>query len=249
MLNPLKLSYVIGALAGFGLVACGDDSSSAGSEEIAGSSGSAGRSGSGGRTFPGLGSGGLGGGAGRGININRQMCPMTEPSAGETCMAAGGNCMFGTRICDCITPGDTWACWDPSECPTSVPAEQSSCPVVGMTCRVAGSTMGPGGNNCSCTATGWDCGNQYCPPAEPAAGGQCEGARGSCMYGARICDCTSMAWSCWDPADCPMTPPADDSMCTAVGMSCMYQGGSCTCGMTGWRCGRGVMNDTGDAGI
>ncbi|HKU39485.1 MAG TPA: hypothetical protein VJR89_15105 [Polyangiales bacterium] len=169
---------------------------------------------------------------------------MAEPAMGETCMPAQGTCMVGTRICDCITPGNTWACWSPTDCPTAVPPEQSSCPVVGMTCSPTR------GASCRCTANGWDCGNQYCPPAEPALGTMCEGGDGACTYGARTCDCTNNAWVCWGAADCPNPPPADNSMCPLSGVNCMYEGGSCQCsGSRGWRCGRGVMNDPMDAGL
>jgi hypothetical protein len=240
MFSRLKWGYVTVALAGFGLVACGDDSGS--SDDPVGAAGTvAGAGGAAGRGVSGSGASGRGS-AGRGMT--GQMCPMTEPGLGETCVAARGNCMFGTRVCDCITPGNTWACWDPGQCPTAVPAEQSSCPVVGMSCDPMR------GESCTCRDNGWDCGNQFCPAAEPTAGGQCEGGPGSCTYGARICDCANDAWSCWNPADCPMpAPPADNAMCTSPGMACMYPGGTCTCGsMSTWRCGRGVMNDT-DAGI
>jgi hypothetical protein len=247
MPSRLKLGYVIVALAGISVLGCGDDSGSSGDSAVGAGAGGANppRTGSSGSAAAGRGASGRGGAGGRGgttRGMMGQMCPMTEPSASESCMPAAGNCMFGTRICDCIAPGNTWACWDPSQCPTAVPAEQSSCPVVGMTCR-------PMRGNCTCRDTGWDCGNQFCPAAEPALGGQCEAGTGTCMYGARICDCISSTWSCWNPADCPMSPPADNAMCSARGMACMYPGGSCTCGnMSTWRCGRGVMNDN-DAGI
>lgn len=249
--HKTKLSFVsvtIAAIACMGLSACGDDED--GGDQVAGSGGS---STAGGSAVQGAGRGGRGSVFGRGGSGGRaaspfpagQMCPMEEPSGGSSCTAARGTCMFGSRVCDCITPGNTWACWAPSDCPTTIPAERSSCSTVGMTCSPTR------GSNCTCTSMGWDCNRQYCPPAEPANGEMCEGATGDCTYGTRKCECTSSKWACWDPAkDCPApAPPADNAMCTLAGVACMYEGGSCTCSaMNTWRCGRGVMNDT-DAGM
>lgn len=241
MFSPLRL-YLITLL--FGILACGGDDSASSANNVATGGTNAGRSGASGASNAGRGTGRFPGiTAGRGAP-GGQMCPMTEAEATGTCTPARGSCTFGTRTCDCIAGSNSWACWSPSDCPATVPAERSSCPVVGMTCM-------PGGRgNCSCTDQGWSCGNQYCPPAEPALGGMCEGGTGTCMYGSRICDCTGSKWVCWDPAkDCPNPAPADRAICSLTGISCQYPGGSCQCNaMSGWRCGRGVMNDE-DAGV
>jgi hypothetical protein len=222
------------------LAACGGDDSESGTNPV-GASGSGGQSGSAGRAGA---SGRSRGSGGRTALPGGQTCPVTEAEAVGACTTARGTCTFGMRTCDCVAGSNTWACWSASDCPASVPAERSSCPVVGMTCS-------PGGRgNCSCTAMGWSCGNQYCPPTEPAAGGMCENGAGRCSYGAGVCECASSAWTCWDPATaCPATPPPDRASCSANGAICDYPGGNCTCNaMTGWRCGRGVMNDQ-DAGV
>jgi len=242
-ITRLELSYVMCAIVvGVGLLACGGDDKGSSQESAYGAS--AGRSGTSAGTSGASGRGRGTAGAGLGIFAG-QMCPMTEAEATGSCTPARGTCMFGDRICDCITEAMAWACWSPSDCPTSVPAEQSSCGVVGMTCSPTR------GTNCSCTATGWDCGNQYCPPAEPALGSACEGGTGLCTYGARTCDCDNSVWVCWNPTtDCPTLPPADRAACGLDGTVCEYEGGTCECNaMSGWRCGRGVMNDVEDAGV
>jgi hypothetical protein len=185
-------------------------------------------------------------GSGTGVLGNQQMCPMTEAEATGTCTPSRGNCPFGERVCDCSNETMSWACWAPSDCPTTVPAEQSECSVVGMSCSPAR------GDNCSCTAQGWNCGNQVCPAAEPSAGSACEEGDGQCTFGARTCECEDDVWACWNPAtDCPAAPPLDDASCTIIGISCEYEGGSCDCEDSGWQCGRRVMNDPPeeDAGV
>lgn len=241
MSNRLILRYVLFATCGWLLLACGDDKgSNTGSVGQAGTAGKLTTGGSGGAS----GRSSARGTAGRG-NPGGQTCPMTEADAAGSCTPARGTCMYdGGRVCDCISETMAWACWSPSDCPTTTPAERSSCSVVGMTC----SPMR--GVNCSCTAQGWNCGNQYCPPAEPVLASACEEGAGVCSYGARTCDCDSAIWACWAPAsDCPNPPPKDRAACPLKGVVCDYAGGSCECnGMSGWRCGRGVMNDD-DAGV
>lgn len=242
MHSRLAVSCVITAFVGFVSVACGDDEGS-GDDPIGASGTSAGTAGASGRSGSGAAAGASGRGSGRGGQM--QMCPMTEPANGETCMPARGTCMFDTRICDCISGTNTWACWAPTDCPTTAPPEQSMCPVVGMSCGLGM------GRECECEANGWNCGNQFCPAAEPAPGGACEEGRGQCTFGTRTCDCTDDVWACWNPADCPATPPVERSMCTTVGMVCPFEGGSCECEMRGWNCSRGVMQPmpADDAGI
>lgn len=188
------------------------------------------------------------GSAGGGTSVwgNSQMCPMTEAEATGSCVSSRGNCPYGDRVCDCYDETMSWVCWAASDCPTTVPAERSACSVVGMACSPSR------GENCECTAEGWNCGNIVCPAAEPALGSACEEADGECTFGSRTCVCEDDVWACWDPAtDCPATPPPDQSACSIVNASCAYEGGRCSCGESGWRCGRRVMNDPleEDAGV
>jgi hypothetical protein len=235
------LRCLVAVIAG-SIWACGDDAGD-------GSVGASGRGGTsaalGGRQASAGSSGrsadGFFGGGGR-MGATRMTCPMEEPANASACEPGRGNCMFGTRVCDCPSDTSTWVCWDPADCGTTVPAEQAACPVVGMTCSYGRDA------NCECSANGWDCGNQFCPAAEPAAASSCEGGDGECTYGTRMCDCDSMLWACWNVSDCPTAPPADASACQVDGMICPYAGGSCECeGADGWDCGRGVDNDP-DAG-
>jgi hypothetical protein len=185
-------------------------------------------------------------GSSSGIFGSSQMCPMTEAEATGSCTPSRGNCPFGDRVCDCVSDSMSWACWATSDCPTAVPAEQSACSVVGMSCSLSRN------DTCRCTAEGWDCGNVVCPASEPASGSACEEGDGECTFGSRTCVCEDDAWACWDPAtDCPATPPLDNSTCSILNASCAYEGGSCSCGESGWRCGRRVMNDPPeeDAGV
>jgi hypothetical protein len=90
-----------------------------------------------------------------------QMCPATEPANGGMCVTGRGDCEFGTRICDCINDTDTWACWDPADCPANPPAEDSACPLVGMECPYGSGGGQGGGDECDCETTGWDCGGAF----------------------------------------------------------------------------------------
>jgi hypothetical protein len=88
-----------------------------------------------------------------------QMCPATEPANGDECTPGRGDCMFGTRICDCIRDSNMWACWDPADCPATPPENESPCDVVGMECEYGGGGgPGGGGDDCDCEESGWDCG-------------------------------------------------------------------------------------------
>jgi hypothetical protein len=226
------------AIFGSVLIACGGDDSGSDTNTVA-------TAGTAGRGLPPVPSRTGSAGSGSGIRGNAQMCPMTEAEATGSCTPTRGNCPFGDRVCDCSSETMAWACWAPSDCPTTVPAEQSECSVVGMSCSPAR------GDNCTCTAQGWNCGNQICPAAEPALGGACQEGDGQCSYGTRTCECEDDVWVCWDPAtDCPAAPPRDQATCSLVGVSCEYEGGSCSCRESGWRCGRRVMNDPEeDAGV
>jgi hypothetical protein len=190
-------------------------------------------------TAGGAGSAAAGRGGMAGSGSGAQVCPPGAPATGEACVAGRGDCMYGTRICDCSNDTDVWLCWDPTtDCPATQPAEQAACPMLGIECEYdppQGSGQ-RGGNDCECSDTGWDCGGQFCPPAEPAAASACEGGDGVCMYGARVCDCDQSAWACWNPSDCPATAPAEASACPLQGMACEYPGGECECDDAAWEC-------------
>ncbi len=243
MVSRLTVSCVLIASAGLMAVACGDDEGSGG-DPVSGTAGStAGRgtvvSGNGGRGSAGM-TGATPGRGGRG----QMTCPAGEPATGGACMPGSGDCRYGSRMCDCLSESSTWVCWAMSDCPTVTPAEQSACPAVGISCDLAA------GGECECEDTGWNCGNQFCPPAEPAVATECDEGRGMCPYGERTCECADDVWACWSPADCPTTPPVNRSMCPMVGVSCTYEGGDCACRGSGWRCDRGVPQPmpTDDAG-
>jgi hypothetical protein len=88
---------------------------------------------------------------------NMQMCPASEPTSGSACTEGRGDCMFGARVCDCTD--DMWSCWDPADCPTMPPDEDSPCDTLGMECPY---DLG-GGNDgeCDCEDTGWDCNGDF----------------------------------------------------------------------------------------
>jgi hypothetical protein len=222
-----------GATAGSGgatNAAAGGGSGGGGALATSGTNGGAGV---GGRT----GGAGSAGGAGRAGNA-AQVCPSAEPATGEVCVNGRGECTFGTRNCDCNNDSLTWVCWDPTtDCPATKPAEQAACSVVGVDCEFASDTGQGGNDGCECTDTGWDCGGQFCPPAEPAAASACQGGDGVCTYGGRTCDCDSSIWVCWDPTtDCSATPPIDASACTLEGVICEYPTGDCECDTLAWEC-------------
>jgi hypothetical protein len=178
-------------------------------------------------------------------NPMQTSCPAAEPMSGSACTDMRGSCRFGARICDCVEDTNTWACWNPGDCPPMVPAEQAACTVVGMSCEYRGAGGG-GGDECECEATGWDCGRQFCPPALPTVGSMCEGGDGTCPFGDTVCDCSERAWACWKPSECPASAPVESSACMTEGMVCPYGRGSCECDDKAWDC-RGVPR--GDAGV
>jgi hypothetical protein len=230
-----------GGRAGSAGGSAGSAGGGAGSSAV-GNTGGAGV-GVGGASAPGAGRGGT-----AGSGSTAQVCPSAEPANGEACQSGRGDCMFGTKICDCPNDTSVWICWDPAtDCPATQPAEQSACSVVGIDCEYAqpqGGGQG-GGNDCECTDTGWDCGGQFCPPAEPAAATTCEGGDGVCTYDARVCDCDQSIWACWNKSDCPATTPVEASACTLQGMICEYAGGECECDDAAWECD---INDA-DGGV
>lgn len=195
-----------------------------------------------GRSFrePDLGGrGNLGGDGGRGFpggGRGQQECPATRPSNGSTCVAGRGDCTIAGATCECLEQTNTWVCWEPSDCPSTPPAERSACSLVGIECEIAMS--GPARNelDCECTAQGWDCGRQVCPASEPAANGQCEGGDGVCTFGGRVCDCRGPSWVCWNASDCPAAVPAAREACPVMRMTCDYAGDECECRGNGWSC-------------
>jgi hypothetical protein len=268
MMNGCSRIGSIMTVFAWGLLAAacgGDDDSSSNGAGTGGRSGSAGGSaGAGGRTGVagaragagvggvGVGVAGVGGvsapGAGRGGASTAQVCPSAEPASGEACVSGRGDCMFGTKICDCPNDTSAWICWDPTtDCPATQPAERAACSIVGSQCEYAqpqGSGQG-GSDDCECTDVGWDCGGQFCPPAEPAAATACEGGDGVCPYAARVCDCDQSIWACWSTSDCPATAPAEASACPLQGMICEYAAGECECDDAAWECD---INDA-DGGV
>lgn len=175
-------------------------------------------------------------GAGRDAARPAQECPATVPQNGASCVSGRGDCMIGDTFCDCVSDTNQWLCWKPSDCPTSAPAEQSACGVVGMECEIASPDGGRGGLDCECTASGWDCGRQVCPASEPTAGA-CEGGDGTCGYAnGRVCDCRSRSWVCWNQSDCPAAAPSVGGVCPVQRMLCEYASGECECTAQGWEC-------------
>jgi hypothetical protein len=81
-------------------------------------------------------------------------CPVTQPQAGSPCASLLGasGCGYGRRVaCSCSSEMQTWACWDPDECPKDKPAEDSECgEPIGKSCFYSAAA-------CECASTGWRC--------------------------------------------------------------------------------------------
>lgn len=246
MFSRLTICCVICAFGSFAVACGGDDSSDKDANTAAGTGGAAARSGSGSTAGTTGEAGVAAAGRGTGRGSTRQTCPAGKPEATDMCTPASGDCRYDSSMCDCPQGMTNWVCWAIADCPTTLPGERTACPTVGMNCAV-------GSDDCRCTAEGWDCGQQFCPPEEPALGSECEGGDGECTYGARICDCDSSKWACWAMSDCPTEVPARRAACMIDGMICPFEGGTCECGSNGWSCSRGVMQppppSTDDAGI
>ena len=87
------------------------------------------------------------------VDFRAQMCPATAPAPGGMCRTVFGECPYGAdKICDCADDTDTWACWNPADCPAMPPESQSACDPVGMECEYDDLMM-----DCDCTSQGWDC--------------------------------------------------------------------------------------------
>ena len=178
-----------------------------------------------------------------------QMCPAAVPANGSSCTPGRGDCTIGATTCACPEETQTWACWDPADCPATLPDERAPCDLVAMECEYQNAQGN--GDDCECTASGWDCGRQVCPATLPAAGGECEGGDGTCAFGSQVCDCRQRMWLCWDPADCPAAP-AHQAACSLERMICEYTGGECECEDGAWSCDDELITGTGtdaDAGV
>jgi len=94
------------------------------------------------------------------------------------------NCVCGTAI-------DTRRC----SCPTTRPADGSSCVALpGQDGAVGGCMYGD--IKCTCVGgTTWSCPVPACPTAQPAPGSSCA-TRLSCSYGQAICACDGASWAC-----------------------------------------------------
>jgi hypothetical protein len=167
-----------------------------------------------------------------------QVCPAAQPANATACTPGRGDCDYGTTVtCDCPDQSKVWQCLDTKDCPAAAPAERAACTSVGLECeyRMAGAPR-QDATECECAANGWNCGRQFCPPAEPAAGAACEGGDGTCNFGGRVCDCTRRQWTCWNASDCPAAPPVAAGMCPTVNMVCDYPSDECSCTSRGWEC-------------
>jgi hypothetical protein len=180
------------------------------------------------------------------LGRGRQECPTTRPANGSACVPGRGECEIGPATCDCLDDSDKWVCWEPSDCPSAAPAEMSACTLVGIDCSYREADAGRNELPCSCTATGWDCGRQVCPAAEPVAGAACTSGDGTCSFGGRVCDCRGRAWVCWNASDCPTTQPVETSACAVERMLCEYPQGDCECARGGFDCeGQRAPRDAG----
>jgi hypothetical protein len=205
-----------------------DDASSPSTGSVSDGSTSAGGA-DGSRGFP---RGDGGGAVGRG----RQECPTSRPTNGSACVPGRGECTIGPATCDCLDETSKWICWEPSDCPSALPAEAAACTLVGIECAYRQADAGRNELDCSCTSAGWDCGRQLCPPAEPSPGGTCESGDGVCTFGARVCDCRGRAWVCWNASDCPASQPLTGTACPVERMLCAYPPGDCECTRGGFSC-------------
>jgi hypothetical protein len=57
-----------------------------------------------------------------------------------------------------------WACWSMADCPTTPPARNAACSIVGMSCPFDG-------GNCTCGSRGWTCGRGVMVPPPPEDAG------------------------------------------------------------------------------
>jgi hypothetical protein len=82
-----------------------------------------------------------------------ESCPPTEPQPETACTSLLGapDCSYGRQVaCHCSGEAQTWACWDPANCPKGRPDDAAACDPVGMACRYAA-------KSCECYTAGWQC--------------------------------------------------------------------------------------------
>ena len=81
-----------------------------------------------------------------------QGCPDSEPHTGASCTTLFGapECEYTARLCHCASEAQTWACWNPSDCPRREPDEAAECQLIGMTCEYSDV-------RCECFPDGWRC--------------------------------------------------------------------------------------------
>jgi hypothetical protein len=81
-------------------------------------------------------------------------CPVTQPQAGTACASLLGasNCGYGRNAsCNCSSEMQTWACWDPDDCPKDRPDDGAECgEPIGKSCVYSAAT-------CECGSDGWSC--------------------------------------------------------------------------------------------
>jgi hypothetical protein len=82
-----------------------------------------------------------------------KMCPPLQPEPNSTCTSLLGaaDCSYGRQVaCNCGGETQTWVCWNPADCPSDRPDDESQCNPLGMACRYDGAT-------CECFTPGWQC--------------------------------------------------------------------------------------------
>jgi hypothetical protein len=80
-------------------------------------------------------------------------CPETQPEPDSMCtpLLDAADCSYGRQTaCHCAGEAQTWACWDPANCPKQQPDDASACDPIGSSCHYAS-------KRCECFARGWQC--------------------------------------------------------------------------------------------
>lgn len=84
-----------------------------------------------------------------------ETCPDAQPEAGAPCSSLldAAACSYGRQLtCHCSGETQSWACWDPADCPRERPDDDDACEAIGMACRYAAAS-------CECFSHGWTCSN------------------------------------------------------------------------------------------
>jgi hypothetical protein len=87
------------------------------------------------------------------LEADDPVCPEAEPPPETQCTSLlnAATCTYGSNVaCHCAQEAQTWACWNPADCPNRKPERDSTCASLGMTC-------GYGSDACECLSTGWRC--------------------------------------------------------------------------------------------